>query len=32
VEGEVPENWRPGTGTITTGEAAEKAKAAAFVK
>jgi hypothetical protein len=32
VEGHVPENWRPGTGTIITGEAADKAKAAALVK
>ena len=32
VEGQVPENWRPGTGTIMTGEAADKAKAAALVK
>ena len=32
VEGQVPEDWRPGTGTIITGEAADKAKAAALVK
>jgi hypothetical protein len=32
VEGRVPENWRPGTGTIITGEPADKAKAAALVK
>jgi hypothetical protein len=32
VEGQVPENWRPGTGTIVTGEAADKAKAAALGK
>src|SRR5260370_2384434 len=32
IEGQVPENWRPGTGTIITGEAADKAKAAALVK
>ena len=32
VEGQVPENWRPGMGTIMTGEAADKAKAAALVK
>ena len=32
VEGQVPETWRPGTGTIITGEAADKAKAAALVK
>ena len=32
VEGQVPENWSPGTGTIITGEAADKAKAAALVK
>jgi hypothetical protein len=32
VEGQVPENWSSGTGTIITGEAADKAKAAALVK
>ena len=32
VEGQVPENWRPGTGTIITGEAADKSRAAALVK
>src|ERR1700722_1789388 len=32
VEGQVPENWRPGTGTIITGDAADKATAAALVK
>ena len=32
VEGQVPENWRPGTGTIITGETADKAKAAALAK
>jgi hypothetical protein len=32
VEGRVPENWRPGTGTIITGEAADKAKTAALLK
>jgi hypothetical protein len=32
IEGQVPENWRPGTGTVITGEAADKAKAAALVK
>src|SRR5260370_6360057 len=32
VEGRVPENWRPGTGTIITGEAADRANAAALVK
>ena len=32
VEGLVPETWRPGTGTIITGEAADQAKAAALVK
>ena len=32
VEGQVPENWRPGMGTIITGEAADKARAAALVK
>jgi hypothetical protein len=28
----VPQNWRPGTGTLITGAAAEKAKAAALAK
>ena len=32
VEGKVPDNWRPGTGTIVSGEAADKAKAAALTK
>lgn len=32
VEGTVPANWSPGTGTIITGEAADKAKAAAMAK
>jgi hypothetical protein len=32
VEGQVPENWRPGTGTNITGETSDKAKAAALVK
>ena len=32
VEGQVPQNWRPGTGSIITGEAADKARAAALVK
>ena len=32
VEGQVPENWRPGTGTIITGADADKAKAAALAK
>ena len=32
VEGQVPENWSPGAGTIITGKAADKAKAAALVK
>jgi hypothetical protein len=32
VEGQVPENWRPGTGTILTGADADKAKAAALAK
>lgn len=32
VEGQVPKDWRPGAGTIVTGEAADKAKAAALVK
>jgi hypothetical protein len=30
--GQVPENWRPGTGTMITGEAADKANAAALGK
>jgi hypothetical protein len=30
--GQVPQNWRPGTGTLITGAAAEKAKAAALAK
>jgi hypothetical protein len=30
--GQVPQNWRPGTGTIITGAAAGKAKAAALAK
>jgi hypothetical protein len=29
---QVPQNWRPGTGTLITGAAAEKAKAAALAK
>jgi hypothetical protein len=28
--GQVPQNWRPGTGTLITGAAADKAKAAAL--
>jgi hypothetical protein len=28
--GQVPKNWRPGTGTLITGAAADKAKAAAL--
>jgi hypothetical protein len=28
--GQIPQNWRPGTGTIITGAAADKAKAAAL--
>jgi hypothetical protein len=28
--GQIPQNWRPGTGTIVTGAAADKAKAAAL--
>jgi hypothetical protein len=32
VVGQVPQNWRPGMGTIITGAAANKAKAAALVK
>ncbi|MEA2670810.1 MAG: hypothetical protein QOG45_1030 [Chloroflexota bacterium] len=30
--GHVPQNWRPGSGTIITGPAANKAKAAAVAK
>jgi hypothetical protein len=30
--GQVPQNWRPGTGTIITGAAADKAKAVAIAK
>jgi len=30
--GQIPKNWRPGTGTIITGAAANKAKAAALAK
>jgi hypothetical protein len=30
--GQVPQGWRPGTGTIITGVAADKAKAAALAK
>ena len=30
--GQVPPNWRPGTGTIITGAAADKAKAVAVAK
>jgi hypothetical protein len=32
VEGQVPKNWHPGTGTIIMGEAADNAKVAALVK
>jgi hypothetical protein len=32
VEGKVPQNWRPGAGTIITGDAADKAEAAALTK
>jgi hypothetical protein len=32
VVGQVPQNWRSGTGTIITGAAANKAKAAALAK
>jgi hypothetical protein len=32
VVGQVPQNWRPGTGTIITGAAANEAKAAALAK
>jgi hypothetical protein len=32
ASGQVPQNWRPGTGTIITGAAADKAKAAAVAK
>ena len=30
--GQVPQNWQPGTGTIITGAAADKARAAAVAK
>jgi hypothetical protein len=30
VKGQVPANWQPGTGTIITGSAADKAKAVAI--
>ena len=32
VDGQAPQNWSPGTGTIITGAAADKAKAAAVAK
>jgi hypothetical protein len=32
VVGQVPQNWRPGTGTIITGATANEAKAAALAK
>jgi hypothetical protein len=32
VEGQVPQSWRPGTGTIITGADAENAKAAALAR
>jgi hypothetical protein len=32
VVGQVPPNWRPGTGTIIAGAAADKAKAVALAK
>jgi len=32
VEGQVPENWHPGMGTIITGAQADKARAAALAK
>ena len=32
VVGQVPQNWRPRTGTIITGAAADKAKTAALAK
>jgi hypothetical protein len=32
VVGQVPQNWRPGTGTIIYGAAANEAKAAALAK
>jgi len=32
VVGQIPENWRPGTGTIITGAAADEAKAVALAK
>jgi len=30
--GQIPQNWRPGTGTIITGAAADEAKAVALAK
>ena len=32
AEGQVPQNWHPGTGTIITGDAADRAKTAALTK
>jgi hypothetical protein len=32
VVGQIPQNWRPGTGTIITGAAADEAKAVALAK
>jgi hypothetical protein len=32
VVGQIPKNWRPGSGTIITGAAANKAKAVALAK
>ena len=32
VVGQIPSNWRPGTGTIITGAAADEAKAVALAK
>jgi hypothetical protein len=32
VVGQIPQNWRPGSGTIITGAAANKAKAVALAK
>jgi len=32
VVGQIPENWRPGTGTIITGAAADEAKAVALAE
>jgi hypothetical protein len=32
IEGQVPQDWHPGSGTIITGDDAEKAKAVALAK